>query len=90
MKLNKRYMRSIKENRSFYIASSVLTIVSLLMFYLFNIAGSGILNFSDDFFSDNKLEDANFSTYISIPEEDIKWLSKEYDMTLEVQHYFNL
>lgn len=50
MKLNKRYIRSIKENRSFYIASSVLTIVTLLMFYLFNIAGTGILDFSEDFF----------------------------------------
>lgn len=90
MKLNKRYVRSIKENRSFYIASSVLTIVSLLMFYLFNIAGSGILNFSDDFFSDNKLEDANFSTYVPIPEEDIEWLRDKYGVTLEAQHFFNL
>lgn len=89
MKLNKRYVRSVKENRSFYIASSVLTIVSLLMFYLFNIAGSGILNFSDDFFSDNKLEDANFSTYMPIS-EDIEWIRDEYDVTLEAQHYFNL
>lgn len=90
MKLNKRYVRSVKENRSFYIASSVLTIVSLLMFYLFNIAGSGILNFSDDFFSDNKLEDANFSTYMPISEEDIEWIRDEYDVILEAQHYFNL
>lgn len=90
MKLNKRYIRSIKENRSFYIASSVLTIVSLLMFYLFNIAGNGILNFSDDFFAENKLEDADFSTYMQISEEDMEWLRKEYDVTLEAQHYFNL
>lgn len=90
MKLNKRYVRNIKENRSFYIASSVLTIVSLLMFYLFHIAGSGILNFSDDFFSDNKLEDANFSTYMPISEEDLEWMRDEYDVTLEAQHYVNL
>lgn len=44
MTLNKRYLRNIKENLSFYIASSVLTVVALLLFYLFYIAGSGIKN----------------------------------------------
>lgn len=44
MTLNKRYLRNIKENLSFYIASSVLTVVALLLFYLFYIAGSGTKN----------------------------------------------
>ena len=90
MKLNKRYVRSIWENRSFYIASSVLTIVALLMFYLFNIAGTGILGFSEGFFLDNKLEDAHFSTYMPIEDEEIAWLEKEYDLQLEAQQYINL
>lgn len=90
MKLNKRYLRNMKENRSFYIASSILTIVTLLMFYLFYISGSGILNFSADFFEENRLEDANFTTYTPIPEKDLAWLREEYEVTLEAQHYFNL
>lgn len=50
MTLNKRYLRNIKENLSFYIASSVLTVVALLLFYLFYIAGSGIKKYGDEFF----------------------------------------
>lgn len=60
------------------------------MFYLFNIAGAGILDFSEKFFSDNKLEDAHFSTYMSIDDEEIAWLEKEYDLQLEAQRYINL
>ena len=56
MKLNKRYVRSIKANLPFYIAASVLTMVTLLMFYLFYIAGTGINAYGDEFFSKNKLE----------------------------------
>ena len=47
MTLNKRYLRNIKENLSFYIASSVLTVVALLLFYLFYIAGSEIKKYGD-------------------------------------------
>ena len=34
MTLNKRYLRNVKENLSFYIAAAVLTVVALLLFYL--------------------------------------------------------
>ena len=52
MKLNKRYVRSIRANLPFYIAASVLTMVTLLMFYLFYIAGTGINAYGDKFFSE--------------------------------------
>ena len=42
MTLNKRYLRNVKENLSFYVAAAVLTVVALLLFYLFYIAGTGI------------------------------------------------
>ena len=45
MKLNRRYRRNIKANLSFYIAATVLTIVALFMFYLYNITGNGINQF---------------------------------------------
>ena len=41
MTLNKRYLRNIKENLSFYIASSVLTVVALLLFYAKTVAPPG-------------------------------------------------
>lgn len=90
MKLNRRYARSIKENRSFYLSSTVLTIVTLLLYFLFHIAGNAILAFSVDFYERNKLEDAHFSTYIEIPAEELRKLTDTYGLTLEVQRYINI
>lgn len=75
MKLNRRYIRSIEENRSFYLFSMVLTVVTLLLYFLFNIAGNAILTFSVDFYERNKIEDAHFSTYMEILEEELRELS---------------
>lgn len=90
MKLNKRYVRNIRENLSFYLSATVLTIVTLLLYFLFNIAGNAILDFGEEFFQKNQLEDAHFSTYLPIPEEDLSSLEDKYDLTLEAQHYINL
>ncbi len=90
MKLNRRYMRSIRENRSFYLSSTVLTVVTLLLYFLFNIAGNAILNFSVDFYERNKIEDAHFTTYMEIPKEKLSELEDTYDVTLEEQRYINI
>jgi putative ABC transport system permease protein len=90
MKLNRRYTRSIRENLSFYIAATVLTVVTLLLFYLFNIMGNAILEFSEAFYAENGLEDAHFSTYLPIPDEEISALERDYDLTLEPQRYINI
>lgn len=90
MKLNKRYVRNIRENLSFYLSATVLTIVTLLLYFLFNIAGNAILDFGEEFFQKNQLEDAHFSTYLPIPAEDLSSLEDKYDLTLEAQHYINL
>lgn len=90
MKLNRRYIRSIRENRSFYISSTVLTVVTLLLYFLFNIAGNAILNFSVDFYERNKIEDAHFTTYMEIPKEKLSELEDTYDVTLEEQRYINI
>jgi putative ABC transport system permease protein len=68
----------------------VLTVVTLLLFYLFNITGNAILDFSEEFFAKNRLEDAHFSTYFPIPDEEISALESDYDLTLEPQRYINI
>ena len=68
MKLNKRYSRSIKSNLSFYISTTVLTIMTLVLFFTMNIAGKAIWEFGDKFFNTQKLEDANFTKYLPISE----------------------
>lgn len=90
MKLNKRYTRSIMENRSFYVSSAVLTVVTLLLYFLFIIAGNAILDFSVDFYERNKVEDAHFTTYMEIPEEELRELADTYHVTLEEQRYINM
>lgn len=90
MTLNKRYLRNVKENLSFYVAAAVLTVVALLLFYLFYIAGTGIKSYGDQFFIDNKLEDAAFTTYVEIPDNEISNIEKKYNVTFEKEHYVNI
>lgn len=90
MTLNKRYLRNVKENLSFYIAAAVLTVVALLLLYLFYIAGTGIKSYGDQFFIDNKLEDATFTTYVEIPDNEISNIEKKYNVTFEKEHYVNI
>jgi len=90
MKLNKRYSRSIKSNLSFYVSSTILTILTLFLFFMMNIAGKSIWDFGDRFFATQNVEDANFTTYLPISEEDRKALEKEYEVTLEPQYYSNI
>lgn len=87
MKLNKRYTRSIKANLPFYVSASVLTMVTLLMFYLFYIAGTGINRYGDEFFEKYKCEDATFTTYKEIPDEEIEKLEQAYSVTLEKERF---
>ncbi len=87
MKLNKRYARSIGANLPFYVSASVLTMVTLLMFYLFYIAGTGINAYGDAFFEEYRLEDATFSTYAEIPDEDVPALEREFGVTLEKERF---
>lgn len=90
MKLNKRYFRSIKSNVSFYVSATVLTIMTLFLFFMMNIAGKAIWEFGDEFFISQNVEDANFTTYLPIPEEEIEELEKEYSLQLEPQYYSNI
>ena len=90
MTLRRRYFRSIRENLSFYISSTVLTILTLLMFFLYEISGSAILNFANDFYTSQAREDAHFTTYTEIPDDDIPELEQEFNETLEAQHFINL
>lgn len=88
--MRRRYVRNIRQNLSFYIASTVLTMAALFLFFLFHIAGNAILDFADEFFEKQKLEDAHFTTYIPIPESDIEDMEEEYGITLEAQSYINI
>ena len=90
MTLSRRYPRSLRENRSFYLSTTFLTILTLFLFYLFNIAGTAILDFADGFYASQAIEDAHFSTYLPIPDDEIAALEEQYGVTLERQSYANI
>ena len=90
MKLNKRYSRSIKSNLSFYISTTILTIMTLVLFFIMNIGGEAIWEFGDRFFTTQNLEDANFTTYLPISDEEQTELEKEFDVHLESQYFSNI
>ena len=90
MKLNRRYFRSIRSNASFYISSTVLTITTLFLFFMMNIAGNSIWEFGDKFFESQNREDANFTTYIPISDEEIAELENTFDVELEPQYFSNI
>ena len=90
MKLNRRYLRSIRNNLSFYISSAILTVMTLFLFFTLNIAGEAIWEFGDRFFATQHLEDANFTTYLPISKGEAEELEKEYSVSLEAQFYSNV
>ena len=90
MILKKRYKRDIKQNRSLYISTILLTILSLLLFYLYYIAGTGIQDYGEKVFASQRIEDAHFSTYLDIPDEKINELEEQFDLELEKQEYINI
>ena len=90
MKLNKRYSRSIKANMPFYISATILNMVGLLIFYLFYIAGTGINRYGDEFFAAHNVEDAVFTTFEEITDDEIDELESRYSLTLEKEHFVNV
>lgn len=90
MVLHRRYRRDIRHNLSLYISATFLTVLSLLLFYLYYISGTGILRYGEEVFARQRVEDAHFSTYVEISDEDLKRYEQDFDVELEAQRYLNL
>ena len=87
MTLNKRYIRNIKQNRSFYICMSFLTMLAVMLNIILNGALVEEKKYLDDFFEKTKVEDGQFNTYKEIGQDDISSLEDTYDVILEKQSY---
>ncbi len=90
MTLNKRYSRSIKSNLSFYVSTTILTVMTLVLVFIMYMGGKGIWEFGDTFFVSQNLEDAEFETYLPISPEAENELEEEFGVTLEPQYYNNI
>jgi len=84
MKLNRKILRTMMENKSRYLGSVVLIIISCALYTAFNMTVPNLQTGLDEYKRDSALEDANFIT--QEPIADVESLEKEYDLILEERY----
>lgn len=89
MILNRRYRRNIKNNFSFYLCMTLLTIIAVFMDLLFSGAVDAEKRYLDSFQESAYCEDGQFTTYQALTDTDIETLEKEYNVVIEQQQYYN-
>ena len=87
MTINKRAARSIKKNISFYIISTILTVLICILIIAPMSTGHNMTNVIDKFVDDYKAEDAEFVTYNPISDDDMAKLENDYDVIMEYSRY---
>lgn len=87
MTINKRAVRSIKNNIAFYIICIILTLLTSMLIVAAVSTGHTLTNVVADFVDEYKTEDAEFVTYMPISDEDIEKLERDYDIILEYGRY---
>ncbi|HKL98300.1 MAG TPA: FtsX-like permease family protein [Mobilitalea sp.] len=87
MNLNKRIKRDIKYNISFYISASLLTAIAVLFVILTYTAVDMIDDGFNKLMVNRNVEDAQFTTFQPITEEDIKSIEETYKVELEAIRY---
>ena len=90
LKINKRYLRSIKTNIIFYVAASLLTMLSVMAFALLYTSGIGIRDYVNKIFEENVVEDASFQSLVPVYDEDIQYLEETHHILVERQEYLNI
>ncbi len=87
MTINKRAVRSIRNNLAFYIISIILTMLTSMIIVAAVSTGNTLTRIVDDFVTEYKAEDAQFVTYKPLPDNDISKLEQDYDVTIEYSRY---
>lgn len=87
MTINKRAVRSIKNNIAFYIICIILTLLTSMLIVAAVSTGHTLTNVVADFVDEYKAEDAEFVTYHPISDADIETLEQDYDIILEYGRY---
>lgn len=87
MTINKRAVRSVKKNISFYIISTILTVLISILIIAPLSTGHNMKKVINDFVEKYKTEDAEFVTYNPISEDDMKTLESDYDVVMEYSRY---
>lgn len=90
MTLNRRYIRNIKHNLSFYICVTILTALVIVMYISVTGAYNGEGRYLDSFYKDTNVEEAQFVTANPIDEKEMGELEEKYHVQLEKQTYADI
>ena len=84
MTLNKRILRSFKTNFSFFLFSIILTIITVAFIISAISTGQVLKDVMVEFMTSYNTENAEFTVYNDITEDEIKSLEKEFDIALAI------
>ena len=87
--LNKRYLRSIKKNFSFYFFSALLTAVAICLFLCFHAGVNGEKAYIDNIREETCVENGEFTLPISLDDDEIKELENAKNVTVEKNRFVN-
>lgn len=87
MTLQKKIVRSVRKNLSFYLTGSILTAITVMLLVGAFSVSSSLYACFEPYFKEAAVEDGEFVTLTEIPEQEIKNLEAEYDVILEKQQY---
>lgn len=88
MIINKKILRSVSKNLSFYITGTILTAITVMLLIGAFAVGDTLTDTFEDYYEKTNVEDAQFKTDKLIPYDEIEKLEEKYDVILEPQRYF--
>ena len=89
MTLQKKTVRSVGKNLSFYLTGSILTAITAMLLVGAVTVSSSLYDCFDSYFAETKIEDGEFTAESEISEREIEDLKKRYDVTIEKQQYMD-
>ena len=90
MTLQKKILRSLKKNLSFYITGSILTALCIMLWVGAFSVSRTVSGTYTRLFEENALEDGQFTVSTPLSDEDINALESEFSVILERQSFQNI
>ncbi|MBQ8923478.1 MAG: hypothetical protein IJ053_01660, partial [Lachnospiraceae bacterium] len=87
MTLNRRYLRNIKNNLSFYISITLVTALVVYMYVAISAAYSKERDYIDEKVIETNREDGQFTLYNDMSEDEIKEYESKWNVQIEKQYY---
>ena len=87
MTLNKRYLRNIKNNLSFYIIITILTALIVYMYVALSASYKLEKDYIEEKISETNREDGQFTLYNDMSEDEMREFEDKWNVQLEKQRY---